>query len=73
KTILPTAVFADEVISAWKNSSDQRQTITQAQMKHAKAIQRALFTHSSAGQLLQHPQRAVEVSYFGIDEETGLE
>ncbi|HCR3021412.1 TPA: PD-(D/E)XK nuclease-like domain-containing protein [Serratia marcescens] len=73
KTILPTAVFADEVISAWKNSSDQRQTITQAQMKHAKAIQRALFTHPSVGQLLQNPQRAVEVSYFGIDEETGLE
>ncbi|WP_392945079.1 PD-(D/E)XK nuclease-like domain-containing protein [Serratia ureilytica] len=73
KTILPTAVFADEVISAWKNSNDQRQTITQTQMKHAKAIQRALFTHPSAGQLLQHPQRAVEVSYFGIDEETGLD
>ncbi|CAB1227953.1 PD-(D/E)XK nuclease-like domain-containing protein [Serratia marcescens] len=73
KTILPTAVFADEVISAWKNSNDQRQTITQSQMKHAKAIQRALFSHPSAGQLLQHPQRAVEVSYFGIDEETGLE
>ncbi|EMG9487684.1 PD-(D/E)XK nuclease-like domain-containing protein [Serratia marcescens] len=73
KTILPTAVFADEVISAWKNSNDQRQTITLAQMKHATAIQRALFTHTSAGQLLQHPQRAVEVSYFGIDEETGLE
>lgn len=73
KTILPTAVFADEVISAWKNSNDQRQPITQAQMKHAKAIQRALFTHPSAGQLLQHPQCAVEVSYFGIDEETGLE
>ncbi|QLJ65546.1 PD-(D/E)XK nuclease-like domain-containing protein [Serratia marcescens] len=73
KTILPTAVFADEVISAWKNSNDQRQPITLAQMKHAKAIQRALFTHPSAGQLLQHPQRAVEVSYFGIDEETGLE
>ncbi|MFW7225369.1 MULTISPECIES: PD-(D/E)XK nuclease-like domain-containing protein [unclassified Serratia (in: enterobacteria)] len=73
KTILPTAVFADEVISAWKNGNDQRQPITQTQMKHAKAIQRALFTHPSAGQLLQHPQRAVEVSYFGIDEETGLE
>ncbi|WP_139831052.1 PD-(D/E)XK nuclease-like domain-containing protein [Serratia marcescens] len=73
KTILPTAVFADEVINAWKNNNDQRQTISQAQMKHAKAIQRALFTHPSAGKLLQHPQRAVEVSYFGIDEETGLE
>uniref|UniRef100_UPI003F81184D PD-(D/E)XK nuclease-like domain-containing protein n=1 Tax=Serratia nevei TaxID=2703794 RepID=UPI003F81184D len=73
KTILPTAVFADEVISAWKNSSDQRQTITQAQMKHAKAIQHALLSHPEAGQWLQHPQRATEVSYFGIDEETGLE
>lgn len=73
KTILPTAVFADEVISARKNGNDQRQPITQAQMKHAKAIQRSLFTHPSVGQLLQNPQRAVEVSYFGIDEETGLE
>nr|MBJ7892498.1 PD-(D/E)XK nuclease-like domain-containing protein [Serratia sp. PAMC26656] len=73
KTILPTAVFADEVISAWKNSNDQRQPITQAQMKHAKAIQHALLSHPKAGQWLQHPQRATEVSYFGIDEETGLE
>lgn len=73
KTILPTAIFADELISAWRNASDQRQPITQQQIQYAKAIQRALFTHPSAGQLLQHPQRAVEVSYFGIDEETGLE
>ncbi|OKP17766.1 PD-(D/E)XK nuclease-like domain-containing protein, partial [Serratia fonticola] len=73
KTILPNAIFADELISAWKNNNDQRQPITQTQMKQAKAIQRALFNHPSAGQLLQHPQRAVEVSYFGIDEETGLE
>lgn len=73
KTILPTAIFADELIGAWKNNNDQRQPITQTQMKQAKAIQRALFNHPSAGQLLQHPQRAVEVSYFGIDEETGLE
>ena len=56
-----------------ENGNDQRQPITQAQMKHAKAIQRSLFTHPSVGQLLQNPQRAVEVSYFGIDEETGLE
>lgn len=73
KTILPTAVFADEVISAWKNNNDQRQLITQAQMKHAKAIQHALLSHPEAGKWLQHPRRATEVSYFGIDEETGLE
>jgi exodeoxyribonuclease VIII len=73
KTILPTAVFADEVLSTWKDCNDGRQPITQQQLQYGKAIQRALFTHPSAGQLLQHPQRAVEVSYFGIDEETGLD
>lgn len=73
KGILPTAIFADELYEEWKNSNDPRLQITQQQMQHAKAIQRALFSHPSAGPLLQHPQRAVEVSYFGIDEETGLE
>ncbi|MFJ3266084.1 RecE family exodeoxyribonuclease [Serratia liquefaciens] len=73
KTILPTAIFADELIDAWKNSDDGRQLVTQQQMQHAKAIQRALFTHPSAGPLLQHEHRAVEASYFGFDEETGLE
>ncbi|BEN40081.1 PD-(D/E)XK nuclease-like domain-containing protein [Serratia nevei] len=73
KTILPTAIFADELIDAWKNSDDGRQQVTQQQMQHAKAIQRALFTHPSAGPLLQHEHRAVEASYFGFDEETGLE
>lgn len=56
-----------------ENSDDGRQLVTQQQMQHAKAIQRALFTHPSAGPLLQHEQRAVEASYFGFDEETGLE
>ncbi|WP_434462827.1 RecE family exodeoxyribonuclease [Serratia plymuthica] len=73
KTILPTAIFADELIDAWKNSDDGRQLVTQQQMQHAKAIQHALFTHPSAGPLLQHEHRAVEASYFGFDEETGLE
>ncbi len=73
KTILPTAIFADELIDAWKNSDYGRQLVTQQQMQHAKAIQRALFTHSSAGPLLQHEHRSVEASYFGFDEETGLE
>lgn len=37
------------------------------------AIKKALLNHPTAGKLLTHPSRAVEVSYFGIDEETGLE
>ncbi|MFN1146832.1 RecE family exodeoxyribonuclease [Serratia liquefaciens] len=73
KTILPTAVFADELISAWKNNSEPRQTVTQQQFQHAKAIQYALLSHPLAGKWLQHPQRDTEVSYFGIDEETGLD
>ncbi|WP_025118837.1 MULTISPECIES: RecE family exodeoxyribonuclease [unclassified Serratia (in: enterobacteria)] len=73
KTILPEAIFADEILDAWTSSDDGRQLVTQQQMQAAKAIQRALFTHPSAGPLLQHQSRAVEVSYFGIDEDTGLE
>ncbi|HFV9294885.1 TPA: RecE family exodeoxyribonuclease [Serratia fonticola] len=73
KTILPEAIFADEILDAWMSSDDGRQLVTQQQMQAAKAIQRALFTHPSAGPLLQHQNRAVEVSYFGIDEDTGLE
>lgn len=73
KTILPDAIFADEILDAWTSSDDGRQLVTQQQMQAAKAIQRALFTHPSAGPLLQHQNRAVEVSYFGIDEDTGLE
>ncbi|MEQ5753782.1 hypothetical protein ABN363_01540 [Providencia rettgeri] len=30
-------------------------------------------THPVAGQLVTHPNRAVEVSYYGIDDDTGLE
>ncbi|CAI1789199.1 Exodeoxyribonuclease 8 [Serratia quinivorans] len=73
RTILPTAIFADELIDVWRNAGDGRQLVTQQQIQHAKAIQRALFTHPSAGPLLQHEHRAVEASYFGFDEETGLE
>lgn len=73
KTILPDAIFADEIIDAWTSSNDGRQLITQQQMKAATAIQRALFTHPSAGPILQHQNRAVEISYFGIDEDTGLD
>lgn len=73
RTILPTAIFADALIEEWRNAGDGRQLVTQQQMQHATAIQRALFTHPSAGPLLQHEQRTVEASYFGFDEETGLE
>lgn len=73
RSIRPDAIFADELLERWQNGNDKRTPVSQRQMQHAKAIQQALFTHPSAGPLLAHPNRSVEVSYFGIDEDTGLE
>jgi exodeoxyribonuclease VIII len=36
-------------------------------------VEKAVFEHPSAARLLNHPNRKSEVSYFGFDEETGLE
>ncbi|THD47207.1 hypothetical protein ERD95_15360, partial [Enterobacteriaceae bacterium ML5] len=73
RSIRPDAVFADELLEQWQNGNDKRTPVSQRQMLHGKAIQQALFTHPSAGPLLAHPNRSVEVSYFGFDEDTGLE
>ncbi|MFC0225641.1 PD-(D/E)XK nuclease-like domain-containing protein [Serratia aquatilis] len=73
KTVLPDAVFADELIEQWRSTEDNRVLVTQQQMQEAKAIQHALFNHPSSGPMLQHPQRTVEASYFGYDEDTGME
>ncbi|MFG6076959.1 RecE family exodeoxyribonuclease [Erwinia sp. OPT-41] len=73
KKIRPDAVFADELIDAWKSCDDGRIPVTQKQMRHAKALQAALLAHPTIGPLLSHPDRESEVSYFGIDDGTGLE
>ncbi|WP_411162765.1 RecE family exodeoxyribonuclease [Klebsiella oxytoca] len=73
KSVKPDAVFADELLDAWRENPEGKILVTRQQMSTALAIQKALLNHPTAGKLLQHPSRAVEVSYFGIDEETGLE
>ncbi|HIE3794041.1 TPA: RecE family exodeoxyribonuclease [Klebsiella michiganensis] len=73
KSVNPDAVFADELLDAWRENPEGKILVTRQQMSTALAIQKALLNHPTAGKLLQHPSRAVEVSYFGIDEETGLE
>jgi len=73
KSVKPDAVFADELLDAWRENPDDKILVTQKQMQTALAIQKALHEHPTAGKLLLHPYRAVETSYFGIDEETGLE
>lgn len=73
KTIKPDAVFADELLDAWRENAEEKILVTRQQLATARAIQSALLAHPTAGKFLTHSGRAVEVSYFGIDEETGLE
>ncbi|MHB4776575.1 RecE family exodeoxyribonuclease [Klebsiella pneumoniae] len=73
KSVKPDAVFADELLDAWRENTEGKVLVTRQQLATALAIQKALLNHPTAGKLLTHPSRAVEVSYFGIDEETGLE
>ncbi|HGG8841274.1 TPA: RecE family exodeoxyribonuclease [Enterobacter soli] len=73
KSVNPDAVFADELLDAWRENPGNKILVTHQQMETALAIQKALHSHPTAGKLLLHPDRAVETSYFGIDEETGLE
>lgn len=73
KSVKPDAVFSDELLDAWRENPEGKVLVTRQQLATALAIQKALLNHPTAGKLLTHPSRAVEVSYFGIDEETGLE
>ncbi|PTA96710.1 exodeoxyribonuclease VIII [Kluyvera sp. Nf5] len=73
KSVKPDAVFADELLDAWRANPDDKILVTRAQLATATAIQSALLAHPTAGKFLTHPGRAVEVSYFGFDDETGLE
>lgn len=73
KAVKPDAVFADELLDAWRDNPQGKVLVTRQQLSTALAIQKALLQHPTAGMLLQHPSRAVEVSYFGFDDETGLE
>lgn len=73
KSVKPDAVFADELLDAWRENPGDKILVTRQQLVTAQAIQLALLAHPTAGMLLTHPSRAVEVSYFGFDDETGLE
>lgn len=73
KSVNPAAVFADELLDAWRENTEGKVLVTRQQLSTALNIQKALLEHPTVGKLLTHPSRAVEVSYFGIDEETGLE
>lgn len=67
------AVFADEFESQWQASVSGKTILSQQQISMATAIQQAVFNHPEAGPLVNHKNKAVEVSYYGYDDETGLE
>ncbi|MGM3159905.1 RecE family exodeoxyribonuclease [Dickeya undicola] len=73
KSVNPGAAFTDELLDAWRANPGEKILVTRQQLSTATAIQAALLAHATAGTLLQHPSRSVEVSYFGMDPETGLE
>lgn len=72
RAVNPDAIFADEYEESWRQSMTGRTIISIELLASAKAIQKALFSDPDAARLLRHEERQCEVSYFGIDEETGL-
>ncbi|MDU5473984.1 MULTISPECIES: PD-(D/E)XK nuclease-like domain-containing protein [unclassified Pantoea] len=73
RQIDPDAVFADELRAQWVEENTGRTLISAEQYALATAMQAALLSDPNASGWLTHPQRRTEVSYFGLDEETGLD
>ncbi|EML4687800.1 PD-(D/E)XK nuclease-like domain-containing protein, partial [Citrobacter amalonaticus] len=72
RAVNPDAIFADEYEQQWRESMTGKTILTSEQLTLAKNIQQAIFNNRDASDLLNNPGRQSEVSYFGIDEETGL-
>lgn len=72
KAVNPDAVFEDDIMQEWL-ADGSRIRITADQYRLGKAMQQAVFDHPKAGNLVTHPNRSIEVSYYGIDDDTGLE
>lgn len=73
RTIRPDVVTADDWHQQQEEASQGKIMISLNMYAQAKNISAALQDHPSASRLLNHPSRQSEVSYFGFDEETGLE
>lgn len=73
RTIRPDVVTADDWHQQQEEASQGKTMISLDMYAQAKNISAALQAHPSASRLLTHPSRQSEVSYFGFDEETGLE
>ncbi|HAG2521753.1 TPA: exodeoxyribonuclease [Salmonella enterica] len=73
RAICPDVVFADDWHKQQEASNAGKETISHEMYGLIKNINDALQANKDASRLLNHPARQSEVSYFGFDEETGLE
>lgn len=73
RAIRPDVVTADDWHQRQEEASQGKTMISLDMYAQAKNISAALQAHPSASRLLNHPSRQSEISYFGFDEETGLE
>ncbi|ECN4614518.1 exodeoxyribonuclease, partial [Salmonella enterica subsp. enterica serovar Typhimurium] len=55
KSVNPAAVFADELLDAWRENTEGKVLVTRQQLSTALNIQKALLEHPTAGKLLTHP------------------
>lgn len=73
KAICPDVVTSEDFHKQQEELCQGKTMIGLDMYEQAKNISVALQAHSGASRLLNHPSRQSEVSYFGIDDETGLE
>ncbi|ELC6750736.1 PD-(D/E)XK nuclease-like domain-containing protein [Salmonella enterica] len=71
--ICPDVVFADDWHKQQEAANAGKEMISHEMYGLIKNINDALQANKDASRLLNHPARQSEVSYFGLDEETGLE
>ncbi|EAN4679326.1 exodeoxyribonuclease [Salmonella enterica] len=73
REINPQVIFADEYSEQWRIANSHRRIVSFTEYTLLREMHAAVYAHPNAGKMLRHPGRATEVSYFGVDEETGLE
>lgn len=73
RAVKPEAIFADEYEQQWLENIGNKTVLTGEQLRLAKAMQQAVLSDSVAGYYVNYPSRSVEVSYFGMDEDTEMD
>ncbi|HAX6824339.1 TPA: hypothetical protein JTO62_003153 [Escherichia coli] len=73
RKIRPKLVTLEDWQKRQKEENAGKTFISPDMYEQAKNIHAALQNNTDAARLLNHPDRKSEISYFGFDEETGLE